>query len=80
MSIGQFVHIEQRLVDCLLQLQCRLQRVQTRPPIIGRRLGDVLKHDTTATHVLVIDQLGRVFTFFLRLLIEVLRVTFESRN
>lgn len=77
MRRSQLVHVQQRLVDGALQLQCRLQRVHAAHPVLGGRARDVLQHDAAAAQVLVLDQLARVFRLFLRLLEEVLGVTFE---
>lgn len=77
MTAGQRVQIEQRLIDGALQLQRRFERVQAALPIVGGRTRDVLKHDTTATQVLILDQLARVLLLLLRLLVKVLGVALE---
>jgi len=68
--VGHLVHLEQRLVDFLLEFERGLDGAECRVPVVCLGLGDVLEDDASAPHVLVLDELLGVLTLLVRVLPE----------
>merc|ERR1712156_1115608 len=58
--VGNLVQVQQGLVNLLLEIERCLDGVEGRGPLVGLGLGDVLEDDTSAPHVLVLDELHGV--------------------
>ena len=67
---GNSVHLMKGEVDLLLKFERSLDSLKRCAPLVIVRLGNVLKNDTAAPHVLVFHELLGVVTFFIRVVLE----------
>jgi len=68
--VGNLVQVQQGLVNLLLEIERCLDGVEGRGPLVGLGLSDVLEDDTSAPHVLVLDELHGVIALLVGVLTE----------
>merc|ERR1712203_1195684 len=69
-GVSNFVHLEQRLMNFLLQLQRGFDGTQCRDPVISLGLCNILEDNASTSHVLVLDELHGMVALFFRVGLE----------
>lgn len=67
MLVSNGMQIEQGLIDSLFEVQCRLDSIQCRLPVVHSGTRNVLQNDPSASLVLILHQLLGMATLFVRL-------------
>jgi len=72
---GQSVHVEQSLIDVLLERQRRLDALERRLPLVLLGLLDILEDDATTARILIFHELVGPVARLVRALLEELAET-----